>query len=243
MENNFNPVIEAVVSIRHFALAASNNWSTMNTISTQLNADIETAGALIQKFGSEETKQKWTYEINGYNLDINQLKQIMNTTISKIKNKKKEDLYSAWNEYPKYVTGINKSYVNLKTLGDRSIPENEKENWTILWENIRKAHIQIQNEAKACGLQLKMIESCTPFEVDELTDTILKHIPMHYSLEEANAYTDEYIKAYEDIKKEASQKKNLWDTFLDLLAGGVQQTPAQRVMMQRWVDGEKGDAH
>lgn len=34
---------------------------------------------------------------------------------------------------------------------------------------------------------------------------------------------------------------NLWDTFLDILAGGVHQSPSEHVMMERWIEGEKRD--
>jgi hypothetical protein len=86
-----------------------------------------------------------------------------------------------------------------------------------------------------------MIEEFAPGEVDELTDTILKNMPMRYSMEEAVQYEKEYMQAYEELKRQAKEKKNLWDRFLDILAGGTQQTPAEMVMMQRWVNGEKGD--
>ena len=131
----------------------------------------------------------------------------------------------------------------LKVIGGKVLPENKTLNWENLWSNIADESDNIKNEVKACELQLKLIESYNPKEIDELTDTILKHIPVKFSKKEANQYTKEYIKAYEDLKTEASQKKNLWDKFLDILAGGSQQTPAQRVMMQRWVNGEKNDLH
>jgi len=44
-----------------------------------------------------------------------------------------------------------------------------------------------------------------------------------------------------DFKKEFSEEKNLWDTFLDILAGGTHQSPSEHVMMERWIEGEKRD--
>ena len=208
-----------------------------------MREDIEEATEKVKKYASEETKQAWADELNKYNEEHQQLKKIMSNTISKIKAKSTEKLSKEWDSYPQHVIKIERSYANLKNLGASSLPENEKENWQKVWNDIIMTHKRIKNEAEACSIQLKLIENHDPKEVDELTDTILKHIPFKYSKEEAHKYNEEYMQAYEDIKKEASQKKNLWDKFLDLLAGGTQQTPAQRVMMQRWVDGEKGDLH
>ena len=44
-------------------------------------------------------------------------------------------------------------------------------------------------------------------------------------------------------EEEANKKDNLWDRFLNLLAGNIpfKQTPQERVMMMRWVNGEKGE--
>ena len=45
----------------------------------------------------------------------------------------------------------------------------------------------------------------------------------------------------ENFKKEFKEEKNLWDRFLDILAGGTHQPPSERVMLERWIEGEKGD--
>lgn len=244
MENkDFNPTIEAVVSIRHFAIAASNNWSSMKALGGVLRTDIEEATAKVNTYASEATRLKWADELKKYNEGRQQLQKIMSSTISKIKEKSTQKLSEEWDGYPEHVAKIEGNYATLKNLGLGSLPENEKENWENIWYDIIDTHRRIKNEAEACSIQLRLIENHEPEEIDELTDTILKHIPLKYSQEEAHKYSDEYIQAYEAIKKEASQKKNLWDKFLDLLAGGTQQTPAQRVMMQRWVNGEKGDLH
>jgi hypothetical protein len=49
--------------------------------------------------------------------------------------------------------------------------------------------------------------------------------------------------ALAQMEEEANKKDNLWDRFLNLLAGNIpfKQTPQERVMMMRWVNGEKGE--
>jgi hypothetical protein len=168
---------------------------------------------------------------------------IMSAAIAKIKEKKANNISEDWEYYHQYEKEITSSLKKLKALGKNILPENTYVTWDSLWLEINDHHIRIQNEAAACSIQLKMIEEYTLKEIDELSDTILKHIPIKYSKEEANLYTNEYMEAYDAIKKEAAQKKNVWDRFLDILAGGTSQTPAQKVMMQRWVEGEKGELH
>ena len=242
-QKEFNPIIEAVVAIRHYAIAVSNNWSSMKVIGAVLKDDMEKATDLVQNYGANDTRVQWTKELSAYDAAKSQLLDIMNNTISKIQSKSAKGLVDNWNRYPIYVSKMVSGYERMKELGFSVLPENKNEEWTKLWNSIAVAHTKMGEEANAIGIQLDLMEQHKPEEVDELSDTILRHIPIGYSKQDANKYTGEYMGAYEQLKKEASKKKNLWDRFLDILAGGTQQTPAERVMMQRWVDGEKGDAH
>jgi histone deacetylase complex regulatory component SIN3 len=80
----------------------------------------------------------------------------------------------------------------------------------------------------------------TQLEIDEIANNILAQLPPDYSIEDIKEYKKDYLIALNQIKKEFSQKKNLWDTFLDILAGGTHQSPEERVMLKRWIEGEKG---
>ncbi len=80
----------------------------------------------------------------------------------------------------------------------------------------------------------------TSLEIDEIAKNILAKIPDDYSLEEIKEYKKDYLVALDDVKKEFAQKKNLWDDFLDILAGDTHQSASERVMLSRWIDGEKG---
>ncbi len=239
----FNPIIEAVVSIRQYALSVSDNWSSMKALAALLKEDMDKATGMVNMYGSDATKQQWASEHIDYNASRSHLEEIMQFVISRIKEKSTEGLTARWNDYPGHVSKMEASYQKMKRIGKSSLPENKRREWDELWKRIMDSHKSIVREAKAIGIQLGLMEKCTPDEIDELSDTILKNLPLSYSTNDTLKYTEEYMVAYAQLKKEASQKKNLWDRFLDVLAGGRQQTPAQRVMMQRWVDGEKGDAH
>lgn len=242
-EHDFNPAIAAVVSIRHLVQGIQNNWSEMIGIREEINTILKLHETLITRYGTEKTQEDWQATMQVCLRNIEDLQAIMKYVKLKLQSKKSDGISERWNKYPVYANAISESFETLDALGKQCIPENELAGWNANWEKIRNNHSTIQNDAAACALQLQMIETYTPTELDAFTDTILKHMPVTYTQTEAVQYTAEYMDAYNAIKQEASQKKNLWDRFLDMLAGGVQQTPAQRVMMQRWVDGEKGEAH
>ncbi len=238
---NFNPVIEAVVSIRHLVISVSSNWTSMKTLGETLTLTMKEASDLIDINATKQNKEEWVTELTTYGQHLKQLKDIMSKAVAKIKNKQSDGLLHIWNTYPEHARNIELSYNRLIAIGYHILPEHDKKHWETLWTTILHTHKRIKQEAEACSIQLKLIETYAPKEIESLTKIILKHIPIKYTVKEAQQYNKEYILAYEELKKEASKKKNIWDKFLDILAGGIQQTPAQRVMMQRWVDGEKGD--
>lgn len=242
-EQDFNPVITAIVAIRQLAKVLRGNWSDMIKNGKEIEASLAKLNHLVTAYGTNETKQHWSLEVTNYNTHLIALKTIMTNVQAKVKSKDSNGIASMWGNYKEYASALKTTFNNLQHIGKQSLPEVEVENWESEWNKIESIHNTITQEAAACLLQLEMIENYTPTEIDELTATILKHIPLHYSQSEAKEYTDEYMEAYEAIKNEASQKRNLWDRFLDMLAGGKQQTPAERVMMQRWVDGEKDELH
>jgi hypothetical protein len=86
---------------------------------------------------------------------------------------------------------------------------------------------------------LQLIERYTPEELNAITQIIVNHIPLNFTYDEAVEYENDYYKALIDFKKEFQGEKNLWDKFLDILAGGTHQSPSERVMLERWIEGEK----
>ncbi len=94
---------------------------------------------------------------------------------------------------------------------------------------------------KNLHLALEKNKEFTFLEIDQIATNILAQLPNNYTIEEVKKYEKDYLIALEDVKKEFSQKKNLWDNFLDILAGGTHQSVEERVMLNRWIEGEKGD--
>ena len=115
--------------------------------------------------------------------------------------------------------------------------------WKDIWKVIRSNLYIVKGISNSSFVQLQMMEAFNNEELDVLTKNILKNIPRNFSLLEAEKYEKDYLLAMDAIEKEANANTNLWDRFLNLLAGAVpfKQTPEERVMMQRWLDGEKGD--
>jgi hypothetical protein len=86
-----------------------------------------------------------------------------------------------------------------------------------------------------------MIARYSPDELNKITKIIVDQIPLEFTYEEAVTYQKDYYKSLIDFKQEFKEDKNLWDKFLDILAGGTHQPPSERVMLERWIEGKKGE--
>lgn len=148
---------------------------------------------------------------------------------------------AVWQNFEDHLKQIENGCTTLEETGNEILPSDQQENWKDLMGIARSYLPLIRMHADICNFQLRMIEKYSKEELDLLTKIILSHIPEDFNIAEADKYSFDYINAYEKIKVESLQKKNLWDKFLDIMAGSTYQSPAERVMMERWIEGEKGE--
>ena len=235
-----NSKLKAVVKIRNLVSSTVDDWNKIKLLGREVDLLTNEAIAIIAKIADENLAHKWSEKIHSYNDNVSALKDIMKQAIDKIENRNASDANQIWESSTNHSNSIVAIVTDMETSGLDVIPENLKLKWSNIWAEAKEKLQQIRSLAVGSELKLAMIESFTPEEVSELTDEILIHMPMDYSVEEAEKYEKEYLVAYDEIKAKASLKKNLWDRFLDLLAGGTQQSAAEKVIMQRWVNGEKG---
>ena len=237
----FNPKLSAIVSIRNLVHGISTDWKELRTFGKEIDQMVQELGETFINNTPIIAHQHWLSEQGKFQESVTSLKENLNQIIKKINAKEATGLTTIWEEQNQHSNNVRTSIEVMVELGNVHLPKTLSGNWVTSSNVVLSKLEAIKQLAEGSYTQLKMIEEYAPEEVDELTDTILKNMPMSYSIKEAKKYEKEYMQAYEDLKTQASQKKNLWDKFLDVLAGGTQQTPAQMVMMKRWVDGEKGD--
>lgn len=235
-----NLKLKAIVSIRNLVVGISSDWKELRSLGAEMDDLVNSASTLFINNAQVLAHERWLLEMGRIEKNVQSLKGIMNEVIDKINARDSRELAEIWNRHKKYSTDLLDRLNTLHALGKSHLAAHYQIDWEDIWQSIFDKFIAIQKLVEGSSLHLSMISEYTPEEVDELTDTILRNMPRKYNMEQAMQYEKEYMEAYEQLKQEATQKKNLWDRFLDILAGGAQQSPAERVMMQRWVNGEKG---
>jgi len=236
-----NLKVKAVYAIRNLVIGLSNDWKDLKSLDDEIGKAVDSASNFFIDNTPQSDGEKWINEIRGIEKNLMSLKKIKNQVVNKINNKEPEGLDEIWNSHKIYSSDLLERLNTLNKLGKTQLPDDSLGSWTVMWDEIFDKFHTILQLVEGSGLHLSMISKLAPDELDELTVTIVKNMPKGYTMEEALQYEKEYMEAYDQLKNEATQKKNLWDRFLDILAGGVQQSPAEMVMMQRWVNGEKGE--
>ena len=241
MENKeFNPQMRALMVIRNLRTAFEKDYSRMNEIDENLKVYNADATLIIEQQTDLATQEKWKNQLALVNQDISRIKATLLSIKDKIENGDRTDSSDLWHTFEDAITDLENGYKTLAAIGLEGLPEAEHTHWKTDIFNTEKSIIpRIISHAESCRLQLEMVQKYTPNEISTITANIIAHIPANYAMEEAEKYEKDYKKALGEIKREFSEEKNLWDSFLDILSGGTHQNAAERVMLKRWIEGEK----
>jgi gas vesicle protein len=238
----YHSELRALLSIRNFNSALEKHYSQMLEIEEKLEEFHKSALAIIEAHSSTKSQEKWKNGLKEMNSSLKAINEVLNSAKEKVKNHDRSDSLALWKQFKLHLDNLKVGNKNLEDLGFEILPESEHIHWRKDVCNFEDTILPlIVSHAKACKTELQMIEKYTPKEIDNVTQIILDHVPEDFNFEEADKYEKDYRLAFEDFKKEFSPEKNLWDTLLDIVAGGTHQPPSERVMMKRWLEGEKGD--
>lgn len=236
----YHSELRALLSIRNFDKALEKHYEQMRQIEKSLDKIKKDALSLIETHCSKEAQENWE---NGF-LEVCGSVSSVNRTLKalreKIVRKERTDSSELWKQYDLHEHKLKESYRASEKLGFEILPESEHEHWQKDICNFEETILSLViSHSEACKLELEIIEKYTPKELNELTQLIVDHIPEDFTFEEADKYELEYLNAVEEMRKEFGKKENLWDKIMDILAGGTHQPPSERVMMKRWINGEK----
>jgi hypothetical protein len=238
----YNSGLRSLLTIRNFSDVLEKHYARLMQNEEDINVLNNKTTATIETHCSPDLCLKWKVALNEFNSSMSSVNQIINSFREKITIRDRSDTSALWTAFDVHWDKLKKNYKDLELLGSEILPESEQANWgndSCKYESVFIP--SLVSYTQSCRVELKMIEKYTPEQLNNINQLILEHIPKDFSVEEADEYEKDYLDALVGFKQEFEKEKNLWDTFLDILAGGVHQSPDEHIMMKRWVDGEKGD--
>lgn len=238
----YNSRLRALLALRDNSDNLGNKYNKLLEIEKDINELNFGTTKLIEVNSAPEEISNWKSALNNYNDSVTFMNKALLSLKEKIAKNDRSDSSDLWKEFNLRLDQLKTASKNLQKMGCETLPKGNKENWENDICTYESALMPLViSYAEACQIELQVIEKYTPQEQKRIKQLICEHIPRDFTADEINEYRKDYLNALDDLRKEFKKEKNLWDSFLDILAGGVHQTPAEHVMMKRWLDGEKGD--
>ena len=238
----YNLGLRALLSIRNFSDSLEKKRSQLVQIEKEINDLNKATSGIIESNCTIESYEKWKIALKEIDSPVFNINKIVKAVIDKIAIKNGSDISAFWKQFELHLIKLKDVYKNLEELGYKILPESEHSNWKRSMGEFEDSILPlIVSNADACRVELRIISRYDATELTQITETVLVGIPNDFTKEEADKYEKDYLIALKDFKQEFKKEKNLWDSFLDILADGSHQSPSENVMMGRWVDGEKGD--
>ena len=238
----YNPGLRALLSIKHFTATLDEDYTELLRMEDELNKLNLNAQLIIETNVLPETLVEWKVVKLKIDNAVVSINEVLTSAKEKVANKEKDGYPEFWKQLTIQVTELKNSSKIAINTGQKLLPESVHAQWENEFVKLETPLVEsLVAYVESCRVLLQMIDRYTPEELDAITKIIAEHVPLDYTYEEAVEYQKDYYKALVNFKKEFKQEKNLWDKFLDILAGGTHQSPSERVMMERWLDGDKGD--
>jgi predicted GTPase len=237
-----NPELRTAIKLRHLADALSDNWEQLSTIGSRVKRSLAEASAYMKANGDEANQKQYEAIEKIMAGEISGLENMLTQAGEKLKSNS-IDASLNWSAVQTHLDRVAQQFEKLQALPATGFTKGTAVDWKDIWNVVGSNLDAVRGICTSAYLKARMLADLSTIEMDELSATIVKHIPKSYSITEADKYATEYMQAMAQIKAESSAKTNLWDRFLNILAGVVpfEQNPAERVMMQRWIDGERGE--
>ncbi|HQV75843.1 MAG: hypothetical protein KBA60_11705 [Flavobacteriales bacterium] len=231
------------IKLRHLVEAINNNWDLLGSINKSVRSSLADASEFIAANANTANVERFKRSLAMVNTDMKGVEELLQKAAVAVKSNSPIDPSFNWKTLQDHLDSVTKEFNEMKELPSTGFSQNSAKDWQDIWAVVGADLEAVRGIGASAYLKARMITDLSKEEMDDLTRTIVKHIPSNYSITEADKYAEEYVTAMEQIKEESSKKANLWDRFLNILAGAVpfEQSPAERVMMQRWINGEKGD--
>jgi hypothetical protein len=238
----YNSGLRALLSIRNLNASLEKNRTALVQIEKEINDLNSDTSVIIQSNCTIESYEKWKVALKETDSPAFNVNKTLIMAIEKIAIKDSSSSSDLWKQFDLYLGELKNAYKNLEELGIGMLPAAEHEFWKRDIGKFKETILPlIDSIEETCRVQLRIIEKYSTNELTQITDTVLLGIPNDFTTEEAEKYEHDYLVALKDFKQEFHKEKNLWDSFLDILADGSHQSPSENVMMGRWVEGEKGD--
>jgi hypothetical protein len=238
-----NPGLRALLAIKNITGTLDTDYAGLLKIEAELKELFNKALLMMETNTIKpEALSNWKQQLQSVNNEVTGINDALVAAKEKIRLKETDGFAALWTQLAEHLAALKDHAKNAASIGLNLLPTELHTQWENEFVLPETALVEsIETHVASCRVLLQMIERYTADELSAISKIVVDKIPLDFTYEEAEKYQKDYYKALVDFKKEFKAEKNLWDKFLDILAGGTHQPPSERIMMERWLDGEKAD--
>lgn len=216
--------LQMLMSIRHFDRDLNTYRNAVEAATKYLVSTYE-KGIISQ---NEENKKQLKEQLNEVQVDANQLNQVVTLAWNHRKEREGYSFEQEWKDLESRFNNLKNSALKFETLVENAEIK--------VFEN--KIEPEIEYNLNKMKPVYQFIYKHTPENLVRINEIVNHHVPESSAELNPNQLGPLYLKAFREFQREF-KPQNLWDSFLELLAGGVHPSPSERVMFEKWIDGEQ----
>ena len=232
--------MKLLMSIRDFQKDFESNAKEIEKATQDLISIYERGVGFLNTQGNPDFQKEWDDNLNEVRVHANQMNHQLQMTAVQMKERKgKEDFSANWKEYETHRNYFQESALKFEKTGIKALPEENHIEWEdnyALYQKEVESRIKTRSE-----FDKFIIDFVSKYDKDELTkisEIVQENATHEIDWSNPEEYRNQYIKAISQFQREF-KPQNLWDSLLELLAGGVHPSPSERVMLEKWADGEQ----
>lgn len=236
----YNPQLRTLLSIKDFGTSLETYKTKVESATRTLINTYENGTRILESSVPLESKKEWTNLLNEVQVHANHLNHYLMVAKEKSEENREFPFKGLWKEFEERLKMLQDSSQKFENLGATILPEEKKEHWEHEIAIFEK-HIlpEIKLNAQGVRLVLQFMAKYTPEQLQKISRIIIETIPEGSTFSDAKDYEAAFLKSMREFQKEFEKQDNLWDSILEILAGGVHPSPSERVMLEKWIDGEE----
>lgn len=236
--SKFDPQLRMLMSIRHFNEDLNRYIDNVKETTGNLISTYEKGVFILEHHAEPENKKYWEESINQNRVNANQLNHCLEIMKETSDDREKFDFDKSWKDFENRLKDLTNSAHGFENSG-KFLPEKQKPNWD---SQIRvydtQIHPEIEKNLKTVKFILQFKSKYNKENLARINEIVNQHVPADVSDIDPDAFSKSYTKALREFQREF-KPQNLWDVFMELLAGDVHPSPVERVSLMKQLDGEE----
>jgi len=235
----FEGKMKLLLSIRNFEESFAKHSENLQNYLSELVRNYERASDYLKEYAQPDLLKKSEDLINEIHVYVNQCnRQLIALTESLLETNQVN--YEAWKNLETHKSHLYESAMRFENLGLNYFKEERLRHWetdfVILESNFYE---QIENELNTARFVLDFIGKYSREERQKVLGILKDTSADDVNWSAPKEQEAHFLKAIRQFQEEFEPKTNLWDSLMELLAGGVHPSPSERIMLEKWNDGQQ----